>query len=213
MLPVVAIGLGLGIAGGIGKMFGRGKANREMRRLMKSNPAYQENPLAKQRLGMAQQLLNARMAGAAKLENNIFANQANRLSGLQKTATDATQLLMGGAQSQSQTNDALGNLAIMEEQNFDNRLNRVEGAQEGVINEQTKVFQDQVRRFQDNMQIQGAMNANRQNTWGDISNMGFGLASFGLQGGFDGLFSGNAAADRQFNSMPLATRTNYIQRP
>jgi hypothetical protein len=211
MLPL--IGVGIGVAGAIGQMFGRGKANGQMGRLMKSNPTYQENPLAKQRLGMAQQLLNARMAGAAKLENNIFANQANRVSGLQKSATDATQLLMGGAQSQSQTNDALFNLGIMEDQNFDNRLNRVEGAQQGVINEQDKVFQDQVRRFQDNMQIQGAMNANRQNNWGTLSNMGFGLASFGMQGGFDGMFSGNAAADKQFNSMPMATRTNYIQRP
>lgn len=212
MLPV-AIGLGLGIAGGIGKMFGRGKANREMRRLMKTNPTYQENPLAKQRLAMSQQLLNARMAGAARLENNIFANQTNRLSGLERGATDSSQLLMGGAQAQTQTNDALSNLAGMEEQNFANRLNNLEGSQQGVINEQTKVFQDQVRRFQDNMQIQGAMNANRQNNWGDLSNMGFGLASFGLQGGFDGMFSGNAAADKQFNSMPMATRTNYIQRP
>ena len=60
MGPAVAplIGLGIGLIGGIGKMFGRGKANREMDKLLAKNPVYNENPLARQRLGLAQTLLN-----------------------------------------------------------------------------------------------------------------------------------------------------------
>ncbi len=35
------------------------------------------------------------------------------------------------------------------------------------------------------------MNENRQNTWGDISSLGFGLADFAQSGGFEGVDFGN----------------------
>ena len=44
--------LGLGIVGGIGKMFARGKANRELRKLQAQDPVYQANPIAAQRMSL-----------------------------------------------------------------------------------------------------------------------------------------------------------------
>jgi alkylated DNA nucleotide flippase Atl1 len=206
-----AIGLGVGLVGGIGKMFGRGKANREMSRLLKSNPTYKANPLVAQRLGLAQSLLNARMPGATAIERNLFASQANTMAGAQRNATDSSQLLALGSASQAQTNQAVNNLGIQEQQDYYNRLGSLEGAQMAQVGEDDKVYQDQVRRWQDTAQIKGMQNANRQAGWGDLSNLGFGLMQFGMAGGVDNLFSGNGAADRKFNSMPLATRTTHIQ--
>lgn len=202
MLPL--IGLGIGVAGAIGKMIGRGKANKRMAALMAQNPAYEENPLAKQRLGLAQTLLNARAPGAVMAERNIQSNQANNLARMGRNTTDASQLLAMGANAVTQSNEAYNELATNEAQDYQRRFSNVVGAQEGVINEQTKVFNDEVRRFQDNVQMQGAMNENKQNTWGDISNMGFGLMDFGMSGGFGKLFGGggNKTPDAGISSNP-----------
>lgn len=188
MLPLIAAGVGL--VGAVGKMIGRGKANREMNKLLSQDPTYKENPLARQRMGLAQQLLNARMPGASALERNIYANQANYMGNVGRNATDSSQALALGAASQGQTNNALGQLGINEAQDYQRRYSNLSNAQEGVINEGDKVYQDQVRRFGNLSQIRGAQNANRQNTWGDISNLGFSAMNFGLQGGFQNMMGG-----------------------
>jgi len=199
-------GAAVGLAGGVGKMIGRGKANKQMEALIAQNPVYKENPMARQRLGLAQSLLNARMPGAAAAERNIYGTQANRLSQLQRGATDSSQLLAMGAQAQGQTNQAFGDLGIAEAQDYQRRYGNLAGAQEGVIREGDKVFQDETRRFQDLAQIRGAQNANRQANWGDVSGMGFGLMDFGmtgLSGGFgDFLSKDNATTDRGIPSNP-----------
>lgn len=200
MIP--AIGLGIGLIGGIGKMFGRGRANRQLKKLMAMNPAYKENPLARQRLGLAQTLLNARMPGAATAERGIHANQANQVANINRGATDAAQALALSTQAAGQTSDAFTDLGVQEAQDYQRRYQNLEGAQQGVINEQDKVFQDQVRRFQDTAQIQGQMNANRQANWGDLSNLGFSLADMGMSGGFQNMF-------RNPTRQPATNQTTY----
>jgi hypothetical protein len=212
-LPLAAIGLGVGLIGGIGKMFGRGKANRQMEALIAQNPTYKENPLARQRLGLAQQLMNARMPGAAQAERNIYSNQANQVSNIQRGATDSSQLLAMGANAFGQSNEAFIDLGQAEAQNRQQQYQNLAGAQQGVINEGDKAFEDQVRKFNDLASIRGAQNANRQNTWGDISNMGFGLANFGMSGGMGGLFGGGGgqgiADPFQISNMSGGTGARY----
>jgi hypothetical protein len=188
MLPL--LGLAGGIIGGIGKLIGRGKANRQMEKLLAQNPAYKENPLARERLGLARQLLNARMPGAVQAERNIFSTQANQLSNINRGATDASQALALGAGVQGQTNDSIQDLGMSEAQDYQRRYQNLGSAQQGVIQEGDKVFQDKIRRFNDMASIRGAQNANRQNSWGDVSNMGFGLMNFGLAGGFKNMLGG-----------------------
>lgn len=180
MGPLGIIGLGAGLVGGIGSLFGNKKSNKGLEDLLRQNPSYQKNPIAGQRLALAQQLLNARMPGAASLERNIFSNQANTLGQINRNATDASQALALASASQGQTNQALGQLGVQESQDYYNRLQNLTGAQQGMIEEGDKVYQDQIRRFQDLAAIRGAQNQNRQNTWSGISNLGFGLANFGL---------------------------------
>ena len=189
-LPAL-IGLGMGLVGGIGKMIGRGKANRELKSLMKQDPTYQADPrvmqMANQRLGLADTLLNARMPGASAAERHIYTNQANQLAGLNRGATDASQALAVAAGIGGQTNQAFENLGKQEAQDYYNRLGNLNNAQQGVMNEATRIegnqYQDQLRKYQNKLDIQGAIQQNRQNTWGDISNLGFGRADFGLSGG------------------------------
>ena len=188
-----AVGIGLGLVGSIGKMFGNAKANRELRTLQANDPNYAtssagmaNNKLASGRLGLAQTLLNARMPGAQTIERNIYGTQANTTAGINRNATDsATALaLQGGVQGQ--TNQAFNQLGLEEKNNYQQNYQNLVGAQEGMMNENDRAYQDQVRRFGDQAQIGGQINQNRQNTWSSISNLGFGIADIGANGGFGG---------------------------
>lgn len=179
------LGVGIGLVGAVGKMFSRAKANRDMRNLIDKNPIREIDPIAKERLALAQTMLNARMPGAVQVERNINANQANRLSNIERNASDASQLLSLGAQTQGVTNDAYADLGINEAQDYQRRYGNLVGAQEGLIDEGNRVYQDKVRRFGDETQFRGGIAANRANTWGDVSNLGFGLADFAMSGGFN----------------------------
>lgn len=195
MLPL--IGAGIGLIGTVGKMIGRGKANREMDQLLKQNPTYQKNPIAGERLELAKQLMNARMPSAASLEKNIMANQANQMANVNRVATDSSQALAMAAGLQGGTNNAFQNLSIQENQDQQRRLNNLEQAQEGMINEDDKVYQDQLRRFDVLASIRGAQRENKQNNWGDIAGLGFSAMNFGLQGGMNGLLGGLGKGGQQ----------------
>lgn len=188
MDPLSIIGLGTGLIGGIAGLFGAGSANKKLDQLLSQDPTYKANPIAAQRLGLAQTLLNARSPGAAYAEKNIYGNQANQQANIERNATDSSQALALGAASQGQTNKAFEGLNEQEAADYQRRYGNLTGAQEGQIQEGDKVYQDQVRRFGDIAQIRGAQNANTQNAWNSISNLGFGAAGFGLQGGLGGLF-------------------------
>jgi hypothetical protein len=202
MIPLALAGAGLGLAGGIANMIGNSRANRKLEQLLQNNPKYAANPLAAQQLGLAQTLLNARMPGAAAAERNIFQNQANMMGQVNRNATDASQALALAAAGQGQTNQALGNLSMQEAQDYQRRYGNLVNAQATNIQEGDKVFQDKIRRFQDEAQIRGAQNANRQNTWSSLSNLGFGVMNLGMAGGFDGMFGGGGG--RGANKAPGA---------
>lgn len=190
MDPLSLIGFAGGLVGGIGKIFGRGAANRQLKRLLAKDPIYSENPEVRARLGLAKTLLNARAPGAAMAERNIYTSNANATASAENASTDSSQLLATAGEIQGNTNDAFNNLGQQETADYQRRYNNVGGAQQDLVNEQDKVFQDKVRRFQNEAEIRGAITNNKQSGWGDISNLGFGLMNFGLAGGFNKMFGG-----------------------
>lgn len=192
------IGIGMGAVGMIGKMITRGKNNREMEKLIGQDPTYAINPLAQQRLGLAQTLLNARMPGSQLRENRIYGAQGNQSYNIGRTATDSAQALAMGAVAQGQTNQAFGDMAQDEANNYYRNLTNLNQAQEGMIAEGDKVYQDNVRRFGDKVQFKGAQAENRGNNWSDLSNFGMGLADFGMNGGFEGMFKKKQQKTPQF---------------
>lgn len=169
---------GLGAIGGIVNMFTSGS---RLKNLMSQDPTYTANPVAAQRLGLANTLLNARMPGATAMERNIYGNQANQLANVNRNATDSSQALAMGAAAQGQTNQAFQNLSTQEQQDYYNRLQNLTGAQQGMIAEGDKVYQDKVRRFQDMAGLTGAGMQNTQQGWNSIANLGFGGASLASQ--------------------------------
>ena len=200
-MPITAgIGVGVGIIGGIGKIFSRGSANRHLRELQKQDPTYAANPLVAQRLGLANTILNARSPGAAAAENNIYTNEANAISNNQRGATDSSQFLANAGNVQGATNNAFSQLDQNETADYQRRYGNYVGANEAMVNEGDKVFNDNVRRFDDKAQIQGAQAKNNANSFGDIANMGFGLADFAANGGFkEGGFGSNTTNNNRNN--------------
>lgn len=187
-MPIPLIGAALGAAGLIGKAFSRGKANREINRLLKQDPQYVSNPIGGERLGLARTLLNARMPGSIAAERNIYTNQANATANATRAATDASQLLATAGDIQGNTNDAFNELGQREAEDYQRRYGNLVDAQEGMILEGDKVFGDQVRRFGNKVQLKGVQSGNNAANWGDLSNLGFGLMDFGAAGGFQNLF-------------------------
>jgi len=195
-------GLATGLIGSIGKIFSRGRANREMNKLLAKDPTYKENPIAGQRMSLAQTLLNARMPGAASVERNIYGSQANATAGATRAASDGSQLLATAGNIQGNTNAAFNKLGMAEADDYQRRFGNLVGAQEGVINEQDKVFNDRIRRFGNETQIKGAQSANNAANWGDVSNLGFSLMDFGAGGGFQNFFNNGGGQ----NNPPSVTR-------
>lgn len=191
----IAIGVGLagGIAGLIGKGAARRRANREMERLIGEDPTYQRSQYAGKQLGVAQQLFSGRMAGASDLQKNIMSNQANLTGQIDRNATDSSQALALLAGTQGGTNQALQNLQTQEAQNKYSLLDNLNAAYGVNRQEDINAYQDQVRRFGDKVQLKGGIAQNQQNQWGDIGNFGLGVANIGLSGGFKGAFGGGGA--------------------
>lgn len=184
--PVTSLaGLGVGLIGGIGQLFGAKKANQRLEDLIKQDPTYTANPQAANRLGLAQTMLNARMPGAARAEANIYGAGANQEANIERNATDSSQALSLGAQGTGQEIAGFGKLAGEEAQDYQRRYNNLVGAQEGVISEGDKVAQDKIRKFEDLAKIRGAQTANTQGAWSSLTNLGMAGFNFGLAGGFN----------------------------
>jgi hypothetical protein len=111
----------------------------------------------------------------------------NTLTTAQNNASDSSQFLALAGAAQGQAQQGFENLGMAEAQDQQRRMTNWEQALQDQIGEEDKVFGDEVRRFGNKAQIQGAQAENRANTWGDISNMGFGLADFAQAGGMNGL--------------------------
>jgi hypothetical protein len=134
---------------------------------------------------MAQALINARMPGAAAAERNIYQTQANQISAAERAATDPNQLLLAGAGATGQAQQAFSQLSQAENADYQRRYGNLAAAQEAQMAEQQRVYEDQLRRYQMQAQIESAQQENRQNTMGDISNLGFAGAYLGQQGFFN----------------------------
>lgn len=184
---ITLAGLGLGLAGGVGKGIQRSKSNRELRNLMGKMPGYQVDESVKNRLGLAQTLLNARMPGAAAAERNIYQTEANQMANAQRAASSGNELLLAGAGAAGQANQAFGQLGQAEAADYQRRYGNLAEAQSAMTAEKQREFENKMQRYQMEAQLQGAIQENKAATWGDISNFGMGVASMGASGGLKGL--------------------------
>lgn len=174
--------------GGIFNAIAGIKADKRLSQLIKEDPKYTSSPYAAKTLGLAQTLLNSRMAGASARERNIFGAGANAMGNVTRNATDSSQALALGAGIQGQQNDAFGSLQMQEGQDYYNKLNNLNQANQGMTAEHKDLFDDQVRRWQD--QVNTVMTQYKMRTRGgdSVSQWGAGLSSMG--GGMGGMGGG-----------------------
>ena len=175
--PLIIGGIGM-----VGKAIGRSQANKQMKQLLKDQPKYQENTLAKQKYALAQNMFNSQMPGTQEYMSGIERGRASTIASAERAGGNP---LLAASAASSQANEAGQALAGQQAAYKQNAYGNVASANQGLINEQDKVYQDQLRQYQTRAQLEGAMQENRQNTLGDITNAGMGLANFSASGGFN----------------------------
>ena len=141
---------------------------------------YKENPLAKQNLGIAQQLYYGRTPGMSQAQANIQAAQANQLAAGQRGATDSATLLALGAGSQGASNAMLSDLAAQEGQQKLGMFDNLSRAYAMSIAEGDKVQQNKMARFGFDANAQNALRQSGiNNIFGGFSDIGGGLMQYG----------------------------------
>lgn len=173
------VGGAMGTVGGIFSSIAGIKWDKKMSKLMEEDPAYTEDPYTKQRYGMAQTLLNARMPGAASRERNIYGAGANAVANYGRGATDANQFLSMAAATQGMEGQQFDQMQQQEGQDYYNKLGIYNDASKGMTEEHRNVFDDSVRRWQDKININTAQYKARAAGGQSFTNMG-GAAQSGM---------------------------------
>lgn len=178
------VGAALGVIGGIASNISGDKTRKKLEELGKTDPQYFESQYAKQKFGLAQSLLNARMPGSAATEKNIAVQQANTQGNVQRNATDSSQALALAAAGQGQADNAYQQAGVAENQDYMGRVQNYNQGAQGMVDENTKTYDDSVRRWQDQINITLQRHAIRQQQGQNMSNMGSSISSMGgMMGG------------------------------
>lgn len=209
-LPAVMAGIGL--AGAVWKGIQAAKQNSLANGINPNDPTYEVSQYAKNNLGLAQSMYNGRMAGATDAERNIQANQATTLGSINRNATSSSQALALAGAAQGQTNQALSGLQSAEAQNKYNLAGQVANANRDLVNENDKVYQDQLRKYQQDVQAKSALRQaaanNLSGLFGDLTSGAMLASSMGGIGGVGNMGFGNINNANVAGSMPLAGGIN-----
>lgn len=172
-----AIGLGLGALTSIGRGIFGIKQGQLASQINPVYTPYQTSQYAKSRLGLAQQMFNGRMPGAANEESNLLSSQDQTVNNLAKGATDSSQFLSLASQAQGQTDNQLQTLQTKEAQSKYGMLNNLNNAYDAMTQEGDKVYADQLQKYQ--MDV-AQKNALRSSSAQNIYGAGSDLSSFGM---------------------------------
>ena len=155
------------------------KADKKLDKLLEKDPRYTSSPYAANNLGMAQQLLNSRMSGLAARENNISTSGANARAGISRNTTDSSQALAMMAGLQGQEGQQYNDLAMQEAQDAAAKQQNLFGANKDMTAEHKDLFDDEVRRWQDQVNTTMTQYKMRQKGGNDVGQWGAGLSSMG----------------------------------
>lgn len=178
----------MGTVGGIFSAIAGIKADKKLSKLIEQDPSYTSSPYAAKTLGLAETLLNSRMAGAATRERNIYGAGANAMGNINRNVTDSSQALALGAGIQGQQGQQFNDLQMQEGQDYYNKLNNLNQANAGMTEEHRNLFDDSVRRWQDQVNTVMTQYKMRQKGGNDVGQWGSGLSSMG--GGMGGMGGG-----------------------
>lgn len=178
--PLMALGAALGGLGALGKGIFGAKQNKLANKIHPQWQQYKTNPYASQQLGMAQQLFNGRMFGAANQERNIFSNQANFNANINRNATDGSQALALAAAGQGQADQSFANLQTQELQNKYGMLANLNNAYGQMIDEGRMEHQSMMQKYAMDVNEKNALRgAGANNMFGALSDLSGGLIQMG----------------------------------
>lgn len=141
-------------------------------------PKYTVPQEVQDKLAQNQVNLNARSAGAARANENIFANQATTLQNATQAGGGISNQLLAGAMAQANTNQALGDLSASEMEDFQRRLSNLGAVQSEMGQYRDKEFDiNKMQPFQDAAAAKSALiEGGIQNLFGASQ----GLAGLGM---------------------------------
>jgi len=141
-------------------------------------PKYTVPQEVQDKLAQNQVNLNARSAGAARANENIFANQATTLQNAQQAGGGISNQLLAGAMAQANTNQALGDLSASEMEDYQRRLGNLGAVQSEMGQYRDREFDiNKMQPFQDTAAAKSALiEGGIQNLFGASQ----GLAGLGM---------------------------------
>lgn len=192
-LGSIVPGVGTLIGGGIGLLAGLGKGllgKKQLGLAGKINPNipnYVTSPYAQQSLGLATQMLNARMPGAVEAGRNIQGAQANQIGNIQRNATDSSTALALGQAAEGQAGQSANDLAIKEGQYKTGILDNVQNAYNQLTGEHQKEYNSQLYKYGIDTQAKTDLTkAGIGNEYGAASDISSLLALLDQSGAFGG---------------------------
>ena len=182
-------------------------------RVVVPDATYQTSPYATAMLAQANQYKNARMTGAADAEQNIDTNQANTIGSIQRNATSGAQALSLSIAAQGNSNTAFNQLRQQEGADQQNKMNNWNNANQQMIGEDDKAYQDRIRKQNSAMNeknaLRGAANANFGGAMNDLSNGIMASNNAGLFNSNDSSSTGLSKSQRIANFDPAVNGTNH----
>lgn len=181
-MPVASmIAGGVAAVSGITKIIKGAHQNKLANGVVIPDATYQSSPYAQAMMDQANEYKNSRMTGAANAEQNIMSNQGNTIGAIDRNATSGAQALAMVSAAQGQTNQAFNGLRQHEGADQQMKMNNWNQANQQMIGEGDKVFNDKVRKQQqaisEKNNLRGAANANFSGALNDFSNGAMGAAS------------------------------------
>jgi DNA polymerase III gamma/tau subunit len=178
-----AVGAALGTIATIGGNLDKDKIRSQMLKVGAQDPTFTQSKEVGDEYGLAKMMMNARMPGAQQLEQNVSATGAAANANVDRSATDASQALAMKSLNQDNTNKGFQNLAQMENQNQQQNFQNLNQATGQLANQEMTKYEDQVRRWQDTMNILLKRGDIKGGEWQSVANLGSQFSSMNFGGG------------------------------
>lgn len=176
-MPLPLLALAAGAGAGLFKAFQGIHQNNLANRIVVPDANYETSPYAIKMLDEANRIKDSRMKGQAEAERNIYGSQSNATGAIGRNATSGSQALALIAAINGNTNNAFNNLRSQEGNDFWMKQNAFNNANQVMIGEGDKTYQDAVRKreeaIQEKMSLRGAGTQNIGGGINDIINNAF----------------------------------------
>jgi hypothetical protein len=177
------VGAALSSIATIGGNLDKDKLRSQMLKVGGQDPTFTQSGEVNDEYNLAKLMMNARMPGAQQLEQNVSATGAAADANVDRSATDASQALAMKSVNQDNTNKGFQNLAQMENQNQQQNFQNL-GYATGMKSQQEMTkYEDNVRRWQDTMNILLKRGDIKSGEWQSVANLGSQFSSMNFGGG------------------------------